>query len=155
MAPGIIKLLILSFANSGNHPSGMETLTAPFMAADMPLVPDASRVSRGIFNHTSAPIFSSFESFISYPVRMEQLVYVLQIFDDPVKYCNSCIIHRVRLSRPDDLDRPVHIGNQLLKTIHIVKQEFRSFITTKAFGKHDRQNIFVIDLAALVGNFFK
>ena len=40
---------------SSHHPSRMERLSVPFMAAFMPLVPLASSGRRGVFSHRSLP----------------------------------------------------------------------------------------------------
>ena len=54
-----------SFANSGNHPSGSPILIDPFIAAAIPLVPEASWLTLGIFNQASDPFLSNLERFNS------------------------------------------------------------------------------------------
>jgi hypothetical protein len=48
---GMVKLFSSSRANSQIQPSQVERLTEPFMAALMPLVPEASRVTTGVLSH--------------------------------------------------------------------------------------------------------
>src|SRR6185437_639423 len=69
----IMKEFFPSFANSGTQPSGNEKLILPFIAADIPLVPDASRYMRGLLSHTSDPFLSILDSPNSYPVNTAQL----------------------------------------------------------------------------------
>ena len=56
-ASGMTKQFSPSLANSQIQPSLVETEMEPFMAADMPEVPEASRVTTGLLSHTSEPFF--------------------------------------------------------------------------------------------------
>ncbi len=56
--------------NSSIQPSIVDMFRAPFIAAVIPLVPEASLGTRGLFNQRSAPILQSFDRASSYPTRM-------------------------------------------------------------------------------------